>query len=609
MSLALGTLAATRGRARRARWRTSARARRTALRLGAAADARLRGARWRPSLRAEDEPGRARPLAAEALARGEELGLDGAHRARRGRSSTGWTRRSSPAPRFARQGREAVAAPRGRRLGDRYDGRAVPPARREGHRAPRPAAGAPRGGAPRARPRRPRRGRHGPPRDRRRASPGSCRSAPAARRTSGPTLDAEAKRPLPRRAVELRDELEEAESFNDPERAARAREELAWIAEQLTGAVGLGGRDRRTGSDAERARVNVTRAIRARAAARRRARRGARSPPAGRPCARARSAPTSRTPPSRSPGRSTHSGALRRGRRRQRVRWIGDAPRGSRRRGAASSCSSGARRSRPAASRGRRGRSGARSGIRARACHGLYDVWSFHRLDSIVSSGLGGGSLIYANVILRRPESWFADQGDERWPIGPADLERALRGGRGELGATRVPVGRQHAQDPPLPRGGRRDRPGLAGGRTSPSASRSRPAPSPSPASRSPAGARCTALQRSTCRRCGECDVGCNFGAKNTLDFTYLTRGPAAPARTSACSATSSRSSRGGGDGSAGWTVRYRRARRRRAPATSPSPDEGAVPARGRGRPRDPRRRHVRHPAAPAPQRQPPRRA
>ena len=55
--------------------------------------------------------------------------------------------------------------------------------------------------------------------------------------------------------------------------------------------------------------------------------------------------------------------------------------------------------------------------------HGLYDVWSFHRLDSIVSSGLGGGSLIYANVILRRPESWFADQGDERWPIGPADLE------------------------------------------------------------------------------------------------------------------------------------------------------------------------------------------
>jgi non-specific serine/threonine protein kinase len=80
---------------------------------------------------------------------------------------------------------------------------------------------------------------------------------------TGPVLDAEAKRSYRDRAEELRGEIDEAESFNDPERAARAREELSWIADQLTGAVGLGGRDRRTGSDAERARVNVTRAIRA----------------------------------------------------------------------------------------------------------------------------------------------------------------------------------------------------------------------------------------------------------------------------------------------------------------------------------------------------------
>lgn len=25
-----------------------------------------------------------------------------------------------------------------------------------------------------------------------------------------------------------------------------------------------------------------------------------------------------------------------------------------------------------------------------------------------------------------------------------------------------------------------------------------------------------------TCRLCGECDVGCNYGSKNTLDYTYL---------------------------------------------------------------------------------------
>jgi cholesterol oxidase len=29
---------------------------------------------------------------------------------------------------------------------------------------------------------------------------------------------------------------------------------------------------------------------------------------------------------------------------------------------------------------------------------------------------------------------------------------------------------------------------------------------------------------RRTCRLCGECDIGCNDGAKNTLDYTYLSR-------------------------------------------------------------------------------------
>src|SRR6266545_2883590 len=27
---------------------------------------------------------------------------------------------------------------------------------------------------------------------------------------------------------------------------------------------------------------------------------------------------------------------------------------------------------------------------------------------------------------------------------------------------------------------------------------------------------------RLTCRLCGECNVGCNYGSKNTLDFNYL---------------------------------------------------------------------------------------
>jgi non-specific serine/threonine protein kinase len=79
---------------------------------------------------------------------------------------------------------------------------------------------------------------------------------------SGPMLDVQAKAEYRARVTELQEEIEEAESFNDPERAARAREELAFLARELAGAVGLGGRDRKSGSDAERARVNVTRAIR-----------------------------------------------------------------------------------------------------------------------------------------------------------------------------------------------------------------------------------------------------------------------------------------------------------------------------------------------------------
>jgi len=79
---------------------------------------------------------------------------------------------------------------------------------------------------------------------------------------AGPALDNQAKAAYRARVGELQQEIGEAESFNDPERAERAREELAFVARELAGAVGLHGRDRKTGSDAERARVNVTRAIR-----------------------------------------------------------------------------------------------------------------------------------------------------------------------------------------------------------------------------------------------------------------------------------------------------------------------------------------------------------
>ena len=79
---------------------------------------------------------------------------------------------------------------------------------------------------------------------------------------AGTVLDERAKAAYRARVEELQAEIDEAEEWNDSERAARAREELDFLVEELAAATGLGGRDRRLGSDAERARVNVTRAIR-----------------------------------------------------------------------------------------------------------------------------------------------------------------------------------------------------------------------------------------------------------------------------------------------------------------------------------------------------------
>jgi tetratricopeptide (TPR) repeat protein len=86
--------------------------------------------------------------------------------------------------------------------------------------------------------------------------------ARAAEGDAGPMLDDEAKRAYRHRVDELREEIDEARRWNDPERAERAGAELESLTAELSRAVGLGGRDRRAASNAERARVSVTRAIR-----------------------------------------------------------------------------------------------------------------------------------------------------------------------------------------------------------------------------------------------------------------------------------------------------------------------------------------------------------
>lgn len=78
---------------------------------------------------------------------------------------------------------------------------------------------------------------------------------------SGAVLDARAKAEYRGRMQELQAEIEEAHVFNDSGRVERAERELDLLTAELSAAVGLGGRDRRAGSSAEKARISVTRAI------------------------------------------------------------------------------------------------------------------------------------------------------------------------------------------------------------------------------------------------------------------------------------------------------------------------------------------------------------
>jgi hypothetical protein len=78
---------------------------------------------------------------------------------------------------------------------------------------------------------------------------------------AGPLLDEQAKSAYRQRVQELQQEIEEAQAWNDPERVARAEVELEAVTHELAAGLGLGGRDRKAATAAERARVSVRKAI------------------------------------------------------------------------------------------------------------------------------------------------------------------------------------------------------------------------------------------------------------------------------------------------------------------------------------------------------------
>jgi hypothetical protein len=79
---------------------------------------------------------------------------------------------------------------------------------------------------------------------------------------AGPALDGQARAAYRRRIEELRAEADDAIESGNLEAAERAQAELDALVAQLASAFGIGGRDRPVASAAERARLNVTRAIR-----------------------------------------------------------------------------------------------------------------------------------------------------------------------------------------------------------------------------------------------------------------------------------------------------------------------------------------------------------
>jgi tetratricopeptide (TPR) repeat protein len=79
---------------------------------------------------------------------------------------------------------------------------------------------------------------------------------------AGEVLDATAKEAYRRRLAEIEEDIDEATTAGDADRAAAADMERELLVRELSRAFGLGGRDRKAASASERARVGVTRAVR-----------------------------------------------------------------------------------------------------------------------------------------------------------------------------------------------------------------------------------------------------------------------------------------------------------------------------------------------------------
>jgi len=136
---------------------------------------------------------------------------------------------------------------------------------------------------------------------------------------------------------------------------------------------------------------------------------------------------------------------------------------------------------------------------------GMFDFRAFSGISTVVAAGVGGGSLIYASIHYR-PRSQIFD--DPRWPapFTAATLEPYYARVESALGVAPPP------RELNLTKRDSFERAGLAMGRLV----------TDTPQAVSWSEVFGSGSERKPCTLCGECEFGCNVGAKNTLDFTYL---------------------------------------------------------------------------------------
>src|SRR5919204_142810 len=166
-----------------------------------------------------------------------------------------------------------------------------------------------------------------------------------------------------------------------------------------------------------------------------------------------------------------------------------------------------------------------------RGLTGMYHYWSFRGIDALVSAGLGGGSLIYANVFIRKDERWFVqedlrDGGYEHWPVTRADLDPHYDRVEAMIGLQRYPFDHEPYSKTPktIAFKAAAEANGLEWFLPKLAVTFANEGQPPRPGQKIEEQLRnLHDRDRTTCQLCGECDVGCNFGAKNTLDYNYLT--------------------------------------------------------------------------------------